>query len=118
MSLSVNNSDSSTSILSVKEIIGIIAVFSFMLYLLFPKENINEIIEEKGKNTNLSINYLESMLLYYPDNIKLEMLLLNNYNSANKKQKAFKLIKKILSQTKDSKVLKEVYKIAINLLIK
>ena len=111
MSLSVNNSDSSTSILSVKEIIGIIAVFSFMLYLLFPKENINEIIEEKGKNTNLSINYLESMLLYYPDNIKLEMLLLNNYNSANKKQKAFKLIKKILSQTKDSKVLKEVYKI-------
>ncbi len=110
MNLSANNSDSSTSILSIKEIIGIVIVFSFMLYLLFPKKNINEIIEQKGKNTNLSINYLESMLLYYPNNIKLELILLNNYASADKKKKAFKLIDKISSQTKDKKILKEIYK--------
>jgi len=38
LSLSVNSSDDSRSILSIKEIIGIVVVFSFMLYLLFPKE--------------------------------------------------------------------------------
>ncbi len=110
MSLSVNNRDSSTSILSFKEIIGIVIVFSLMLYLLFPKDNIDEIIEQKGKNTNLSINYLESMLLYYPDNIKLQMILLNNYTSANKREKAFALINKLLSQTDDKEVLTEVLK--------
>ncbi len=116
MSLSVNNNDSSTSILSFKEIIGIVIVFSLMLYLLFPKDNIDEIIEQKGKNTNLSINYLESMLLYYPDNIKLQMILLNNYTSANKKKKAFALIDKILSKTEDKKILEEVLKIEYTLL--
>ncbi|NOZ91227.1 MAG: tetratricopeptide repeat protein [Epsilonproteobacteria bacterium] len=110
MHSSVNNHDTTTSILSIKEIIGIVAVFSFVLYLIFPKKNIDHIIETKSKNTNLSINYLESMLLYYPDNIKLEMILLRNYEYANKKEKAFKLIDKILSQTKDKKILDTVYK--------
>ncbi|NPA60869.1 MAG: hypothetical protein GXO06_01115, partial [Epsilonproteobacteria bacterium] len=60
MSLSVNSSDDSRSILSIKEIIGIVVVFSFMLYLLFPKKNIDDILKQRGKNANLSINYLES----------------------------------------------------------
>ncbi len=116
MHSSVNNHDTSTSILSITEIIGIVAVFSFVLYLIFPKKNINHIIEAKGKNTNLSINYLESMLLYYPNNIKLEMILLRNYDYANKREKAFKLINKILSQTKDKKILDKVYKTQYRLL--
>ena len=109
MHSSVNNHDTTTSILSIIEIIGIVAVFSFVLYLIFPKKNIDHIIELKSKNTNLSINYLESMLLYYPDNIKLEMILLKNYDYANKREEAFKLIDKILSQTKDKKILDRVY---------
>ncbi len=84
MSLSVNSSDDSRSILSIKEIIGIVVVFSFMLYLLFPKKNIDDILKQRGKNANLSINYLESMLLYYPDNIRLKLMLLENYNRADR----------------------------------
>ncbi|HHH50917.1 MAG TPA: hypothetical protein ENK76_00905, partial [Campylobacterales bacterium] len=113
---SVNNNDTSTSILSIGEIIGIVIVFSFLLYLLFPKQDIEHIIETKGKNTDLSINYLESMLLYYPDNIKLEMILLQNYDYENKRKKAFKLIKKILSQTKDKDILDKVYQTEYRLL--
>jgi len=113
---SVNNHDTSTSILSIGEMIGIVVVFSFLLYLLFPKQDIEHIIETKGKNTNLSINYLESMLLYYPDNIKLEMILLQNYDYENKRKKAFKLINKVLSQTKDKKILDKLYKTEYRLL--
>jgi len=113
---SVNNRDTSTSILSIGEMIGIVVVFSFLLYLLFPKHDIDEIIETKGKNTNLSINYLESMLLYYPDNIKLEMILLQNYDYENKRKKAFNLIHKVLSQTKDKEILDKLYRTEYRLL--
>jgi hypothetical protein len=96
--------------------IGVVIVFSFVLYLLFPKQDIEHIIETKGKNTNLSINYLESMLLYYPDNLKLEMILLQNYDYENKRKKAFKLINKIGSQTKDKNILDKIYQIEYRLL--
>jgi len=113
---SVNNRDTTTSILSIKEVIGIVIVFTFVLYLVFPKQDIEQIIQTKGKNRNLSINYLESILLYYPDNIKLELILLENYYEANKRKKAFALIKKILSQTKDREILNRVYQIEYQIL--
>ncbi len=116
MSLSANNNNTSTSILSIREIIAIIIVFSFLLYLLFPKNDIDEIIETKGKNANLSINYIESMILYYPDNIKLKMLLLKKYDSSGKINKAFKLIDELLKKTKDRKILDELYLTQYNLL--
>ncbi len=116
MSLSANDNNTSTSILSIKEIIAIIIVFSFLLYLLFPKNDIDEIIESKGKNANLSINYIESMILYYPDNIKLKMLLLKKYDSSGKIKKALKLIDELLKKTKDKKILDELYLTQYNLL--
>jgi hypothetical protein len=81
-----------------------------VLYLLFPKDNIDQIIEAKGKNTNLSINYLESMLLYYPDNIKLKMLLMRNYRYAHKNKKALALIDELILEVKDRELLKQLYK--------
>ena len=81
-----------------------------MLYLLFPKDNIDQIIEAKGKNTNLSINYLESMLLYYPNNIKLKMLLMRNYRYGDKNKKALRLISELLVEVKEREVLMELYK--------
>lgn|GEM_PF-1411592 len=116
MSLSVNDNDTSASILSIKEIIGIVVVFSFMLYLVFPKKNIDDILKQKGKNANLSINYLESMLLYYPDNITLKMILLENYYRTNRIGKAFKLIGEIKKSTKDRKILSKTYEIEYQLL--
>jgi len=116
LNLSVNNSDNSTSILSIREIVGIVVAFSFMLYLVFPKKNIDDILKHQGENTHLSINYLESMLLYYPDNIQLKLILLENYNKANKLEKAFKLIKDIKKSTQDRDILSRVYEIEYQLL--
>ena len=110
MHSSVNNYDTSTSILSIKEIVGIIVIFSLVLYLVFPKDNIDEILEGKMKNTNLSINYLESMLLYYPDNVKLKRILIENYDHAGERQKALALIKGLIVEVEDEKILGELYK--------
>ncbi|SFV56724.1 Extracellular Matrix protein PelB [hydrothermal vent metagenome] len=107
---SVNNSDKSSSILSLKEIFGVIVVFSLVLYLLFPKKNIDKILEGKTTNSNLSIKYLESMLLYYPNNFKLKMILVENYKHAGKFKKALDLTKEVLAHTKNREKLKELYK--------
>ncbi len=107
---SVNNHDTSTSILSIKEIVGIIVIFSLVLYLVFPKENIDEILEGEGGNTNLSINYLESMLLYYPNSVKLKRILIRNYDDAGKKRKALALTTKLIIEVEDTEILAELYK--------
>jgi hypothetical protein len=107
---SVNNHDNSTSILSLKEIVGIVIIFSLVLYLLFPKDNIDEIIEGEGENTNLSINYLESMLLYYPDSVKLKRILIKNYDHAGERKKALTLIQSLILEVKEKKLLGELYR--------
>jgi len=108
--LSVNNHDSSTSILSLKEIGAIVVVFAFVLYLLFPKDNIEEFLENSKGHTNLSINYLESLLLYYPNNVKLKMLLIEKYDYMGKIQKALALNSELLKKVKDKKLLTKLYK--------
>jgi len=116
LSLSINNTDTSTSILSIREIVGIVVVFSFMLYLVFPKKDIDDILKQKGENANLSINYLESMLLYYPENIELKLMLLENYSRTNRVDKAFRLIRDIKNSTKDKKILAKAYQLEYELL--
>ena len=110
MHSSVNNHDTSTNILTLKEIVAIIVVFSFVLYLLFPKGDIESLIEENSQHTNLSINYLESMLLYYPDNVKLKMILVRNYDYAGKTDKALLLNQQIIDITSQKELLVQLYK--------
>ena len=107
---SVNNTDTSSSILSFKEIIGVIVVFSLVLYLIFPKDNIDKIIEGKSKNRNLSINYLESMLLYYPDSFRIKKILIENYEHTGNLEKALTLTRELLEKNKDKERLTELYK--------
>ena len=107
---SVNNHDTSTSILSLKEIGAIVVVFAFVLYLLFPKENIEAFLEHsEGSNTNLSINYIESMLLYHPDNVKLKLLLIEKYDYMGKTNKALALTQALIKETKEKELLTQLY---------
>ena len=110
MHSSVNNHDTSTSILSIRELLGVIVVFALVLYLLFPKDDIESLIEGNEENTNLSINYLESMLLYYPDNIKLKMILIKNYDYAGETDKALALNQELINSTNDRALLIKLYK--------
>jgi len=107
---SVNNHDENKSILSWKELLGIIAVFSFVLYLLFPKGNIEDFLETQGDNTNLSINYLQSMILYHPNNTKLKMILMKKYTLIGEEEKALKINQELISNRKNKKLLTELYK--------
>jgi hypothetical protein len=108
---SVNNHDTSKSILSVQELLGIIAVFSFLLYLLFPKGNIEDFLESQGNHTNLSINYLQSMILYHPDNVELKMILTEKYMQVGKEEKALDINGKLLEKTTNKQLLTKLYKI-------
>lgn len=107
---SVNNHDTSSSILSLKEIFAVIVVFAFVLYLLFPKGDIELLLEEGEKHTNLSINYLESMLLYHPDNTKLKMMLVKKYDHIGEFQKALALNQELLQTIHDKETLIQLYK--------
>ncbi|NPA61478.1 MAG: tetratricopeptide repeat protein, partial [Epsilonproteobacteria bacterium] len=53
---------------------------------------------------------------YYPDNIRLKLMLLENYNRADRVDKAFKLIRDIERSTLDREILSRVYKIEYQLL--
>ncbi|MBU1668894.1 tetratricopeptide repeat protein [bacterium] len=110
MYLSANNNTPKTSILSLKEILGIVIVFSFVLYLLFPKGDIENIMIESHENTNLSINYLESMLLYYPDNSKLQMSLVKNYRFRGDLEKAIQLNNELMEKELSQELLDQVHK--------
>ena len=110
MHSSVNNHDTSTNILTLKEIVAIVVVFSFVLYLLFPKGDIESLIEENRQHTNLSINYLESMLLYYPENSKLKMILVKNYDYAGETDKALLLNQQLIDETSDKHLLVRLYR--------
>ena len=80
-----------------------------MLYLLFPKGDIESLIQGEHENTNLSINYLESMLLYHPDNVDLQMLLIQNYRYKGELEKASQLNDKLIATTTKKELLKQLY---------
>jgi hypothetical protein len=105
---SVNNHDESKSILSLYEIIAIIIVFSFMLYLLFPKKNIDNFLETQAGHANLSIQYLESMILYHPNNEKLKFILMEKYTQSGEERKALQLNQELMQSSNNQKLLQEL----------
>jgi len=106
---SVNNHDTSKSILSLYELIAIIIVFFFLLYLLFPKKNISHLVDTQASHTNLSVNYLESLVLYYPDNIELKFTLIDKYTQLADYRKALDLTQQLIRNNEDKKLLTKLY---------
>ncbi|HHH19304.1 MAG TPA: tetratricopeptide repeat protein [Campylobacterales bacterium] len=106
---SIAENEKNHTILSLKELIAIIIVFAFMLYILFPKGDIEDLLQSEHENTNLSINYLESMLLYHPDNLELKILLIKNYRYKGELDKATVLNNELLQSTTDHTTLQQLY---------
>lgn len=82
-----------------------------MLYLLFPKGNIEAFLEKQNDHANLSIDYLKSILLYHPDNIDLNMILMEKYAQTGEDAKALELNHKLIQSTHNKKLLTQLYKI-------
>jgi len=82
-----------------------------MLYLLFPKNNLSDFLENRGKHTNLSINYLQSLILYNPENIDLKMILIEKYTLNGDDDLALALNQELIQNTQNKKLLAELYKI-------
>jgi hypothetical protein len=82
-----------------------------MLYLLFPKKNIENLLDTQAGHANLSVNYLESMILYYPDNIKLKFILMEKYTQLGRHQKALEVNQELMQNSHNKKLLTELYKV-------
>jgi hypothetical protein len=108
---SVNNRDNTKSILSLYELLAIIIVFAFMLYLLFPKKNIDSLLDTQAAHINLSVQYLESMILYHPNNTKLKFTLMEKYTQLGNNKKALEINHELMQKTDNRKLLAELYKI-------
>ncbi len=57
--------------ISIREIVFIFFVFSFILYFLFPKESLKEKVLKETKSNELVLVYIENMIKFDPQNYKL-----------------------------------------------
>ncbi|NPA81648.1 MAG: hypothetical protein GXO31_03460 [Epsilonproteobacteria bacterium] len=57
--------------ISIREIVFIFFIFSFVLYFLFPKESLKEKVLKENKSNELVLVYIENMIKFDPENYKL-----------------------------------------------
>ncbi len=60
-----------TEAVSVGEILFLVLIFAGVLYLLFPRETLEQKVLKERQNNDLAIVYLENMLKFNPENYKL-----------------------------------------------
>ncbi|CAA6811881.1 MAG: Extracellular Matrix protein PelB [uncultured Sulfurovum sp.] len=82
-----------------------------MLYLLFPKGNIEDFLSSQGDHANLSINYLQNMILYHPKNIDLKMILMEKYTQTGQNQEALAINQALIANTQNKKLLTQLRKV-------
>jgi len=91
--------------------IGFVVVVGTSLYLLYPKGNIEELLNKnKEENTQLSIDYLNSMLIHNPNSSELKHKLIEKYHANGELDKSLKLTRELIVKTEDSKELKKLFK--------
>jgi len=107
----VNNKTEETSTLSITEMIGFIVIVGSALYLLYPKSDIKELLNKKTEeNTQLSIDYLNNMLMHNPNNVELQYKLIEKYSLNGEADKALILINKLIATTTNPDELKKLFK--------
>ena len=70
------------------EIVGFIFIIASLLYLLFPKDKIVELILKEKGDDNLIIKYIENIKKYHDIDLKLHLVLFEKYLNTSKIDKA------------------------------
>jgi Tfp pilus assembly protein PilF len=107
----VNNEAEAVSTLSIKEMVGFIFIVGSSLYLLYPKGEIEKQLSKSiEENTQLSIDYLNSMLSQNPNSTDLGKKLIEKYRLNGEIDKALTLTREFIVKTKNTEELEALYK--------
>lgn len=91
-----------------KEIIVGFIAFSLILFLLYPKDMLQEQVISENANYDLSILYLKNMLKRDPKNEKLMLALATQSIKANKKDLGYKILQ-LLKNSKKQYIRRKAY---------
>lgn len=95
MSKKLNYENDEKDLISNFEIFGIIILFSFVLFILFPGERILDYALNEKNNTELSELYLKNIYEKYPRKLDIFFILVELYIKNNKINEAKKLLSNI-----------------------
>ena len=97
--------DERLEVMSYSGILGVFLLFALVLYLLYPKEMLEQNVLKESSNYDLTEIYLENMLRQDPDNTELMIALANTAIESGNIDLATRLLK-VLETSKDEAVLK------------
>ncbi|MDP3265507.1 MAG: hypothetical protein Q8M39_01635 [Sulfuricurvum sp.] len=80
-------------IVSKKELLGIFALFTFLLVMFFPKDKIVSLVAQEVSNYDLSTKYLINIIHSYPKDNQPKIILVNMYLKMQRFDDASKLLK-------------------------
>jgi len=98
--------DERLEVMSYSGILGVFLLFALVLYLLYPKEMLEQNVLKESSNYDLTEIYLENMLRQDPDNTDLMIALANTAIESGNIDLATRLLK-VLETSKDEAVAKE-----------
>lgn len=100
--------DNKPYVATYKEIIIGFIAFSIILFLLYPKEMLQDQVISENANYDLSVLYLQNMLKHDPKNEKLMLALATHSIKANKKDLAYKILQ-LLKNSKNQYTRRKAY---------
>ena len=80
-------------IVTKKELVGIFALFTFLLVMFFPKDKIVSLVAQEGSNYDLSTKYLINIIHSYPDDVQPKIILVDMYLKMQRFDDASALLK-------------------------
>jgi hypothetical protein len=82
--------------LDISEFLNFFILFIVLLIVVFPKYSLLNIL--KNDNSKVTVKYLETLSMIYPNNNELVVFLVKKYINIGNYDKAWKLVKKIKSK--------------------
>jgi len=102
-----SNADKDVEVISYIEVFLVLLVFSFVLYVLYPKNMLEKQVLAESSNYDLTAIYLENMLRIEPENTELTLALVKASIKGGKYDLALKMIA-LLGKGADEKLLHEL----------
>jgi hypothetical protein len=99
-------------VVSKKELLGIFALFTFLLVLFFPKGKIDSLVAREESNYDSSSQYLINIIHFYPQDDQPKIILVNMYLKMQRFDDARKLLKTFSA---DPRYANRIYRLKYNI---